>query len=52
MSEDRRVISESEIMALFEYFLRKYCERNNTDTLCVTDEDGKKLYQAVLIDKD
>ena len=50
MSQDRREITPNEIMGLFEFYLRQYCERNNTDTIIVADGDGNKLYEAKLYD--
>lgn len=51
MSKDRRVISENEIIGLFEFYIRKYCAENNTDTLII-NKNGKKIFEAKLIDKE
>ena len=53
MSEDRRPITDSEIIGLFEYYLRKWCEEHEgEDTVVITDTDGKKIFEATLLDKD
>lgn len=52
MSQDRRVVAEEEIIGIFEYYLRGYCEKNKTDTLQVTDENGKVLFTVTLKDND
>lgn len=53
MSEDRRPITDSEIIGLFEYYLRKWCdEHEGEDTVVITDTDGKKIFEATLLDKD
>ena len=51
-SEDRRPITESEMIDLLESFMRKkceYCEGENT--LVITNGDGEKIFQATLINK-
>ena len=51
MSQDRRVIEESEMIGLFEFYLRRYCENNNTDTVVINN--GKKnIFEAKLLDKE
>lgn len=52
MSEDRRPITESEIIGLFEFYLRKRYDETQDDTILVKDDRGKKLFQAVLLDKE
>lgn len=53
MSEDRRPITESEMIGLFEFYLRKYCEEHEgEDTVVITDSDGKKIFEATLLDKE
>lgn len=52
MSQDRRIVSESEIIGIFEHYLRKFCRENNTDTIRITGEDGKILFTATLMDKE
>ena len=48
MSQDRRPITEVEIIGLFEFYLRNYCDENNTDTVIITNSDGKKIFEATL----
>ena len=50
MSQDRRIVTEEEIIGIFEYYLRGYCEKNKTDTLQITDENDKVLFIATLKD--
>lgn len=53
MSRDRRPITESEIIGLFEFYLRNWCdEHEGEDTVVITDSDGKNLFEAKLLDKD
>ena len=51
MSEDRRPLEECEILYIFEHYLRKWCEKNNDDTLVIT-KGGKKIFEATLLDKE
>lgn len=48
MSDDRRPLQESEILYIFEHYLRHWCEEHKSDTLFVTGKDGKILFQAKL----
>ena len=52
MSSDRRPLEECEILYIFEYYLRHWCEEHNTDTIFVTGEGGKVLFEATLKDKE
>lgn len=52
MSLDRRPLEESEILYIFEHYLRHFCEEHQTDTLNVTGDDGKVLFTAILKDKE
>jgi hypothetical protein len=53
MSEDRRPITESEMIGLFEFYLRKWCEEHEgEDTVVITNSDGKKIFEAKLLDKE
>ena len=52
MSEDRRPITETEMIGLFEFYLRRWCEEHHEDTVVVTDSDGKKIFVARLLDKE
>lgn len=51
MSRDRRPIEDNEILGLFEFYLRKWCDENKEDTLLICDGKGKKLFEAKLLDK-
>lgn len=52
MSQDRRHITDGEILGLFEFYLRNWCEENEKDTVVITNGDGKKIFEATLLDKD
>ena len=51
MSQDRRPVEDNEILGLFEFYLRRYCEENKTDTVVVTNSDGKQIFSAKLLSK-
>ncbi len=52
MSQDRRVIEDNEIIGLFEFYLRKWCEEHEgEDTVVITGEDGNPIFEAKLLDK-
>lgn len=52
MSEDRRPITDAEIIGLFEFYLRNWCEEHKgKDTVVITNSDGKKIFEATLLDK-
>jgi uncharacterized protein VirK/YbjX len=53
MSEDRRPITEGEMIGLFEFYLRKWCEEHEgEDTVVITNSEGKKIFEATLLDKE
>jgi len=52
MSTDRRPLEECEILYIFEHYLRNWCYEHKTDTLSVTGEGGKVLFEVTLIDED
>ena len=52
MSEDRRPITDGEMIGLFEFYLRRWCEEHHEDTVVITDSDGKKIFEARLLDKE
>ena len=53
MSMDRRPITEGEILGLFEFYLRQWCEDHpGEDTVVITNSDGKKIFEAKLLDND
>lgn len=51
MSADRRVIEDNEIIGLFEFYLRKFHRETWRDSVTITNSDGKKLFEATLLDK-
>lgn len=51
MSQDRRPIEDNEILGLFEFYLRKWCDENKNDTMTICDGKGKMLFEAKLLDK-
>ena len=51
MSADRRIIEDNEIIGLFEFYLRKKCSESGKSTFTFTNSDGKKLFEATLLDK-
>ena len=52
MSQDRRPITEGEMIGLFEFYLRKWVEDHpGEDTVVITNSDGKKIFEATLLDK-
>ena len=51
MSTDRRVIEDNENIGLFEFYLRKQCGESGKSTFTFTNSDGKKLFEATLLDK-
>ena len=52
MSQDRRVITDGEMIGLFEFYLRKWCDETGKDTVVITNSDGKEVFEATLLDKD
>ena len=50
MSEDRRVVTDNEIIALFEWYLRKWSKENGNGTMAVVRPDGVKIFEAKLLD--
>jgi hypothetical protein len=53
MSDDRRPITESEIIGCFELYLREWCdEHEGDDTLFIRGKNGKLLFKATLLDKE
>ena len=51
MSNDRRIIEDGEIIGLFEFYLRNWCQDHGEDTVVITGADGKKIFEATLLDK-
>ena len=50
MSQDRRPIEDNEILGLFEFYLRKWCEESKKGTVTICDGKGKMLFEAKLLD--
>ncbi len=50
MSKDRRIVTDNEIIGLFEHYLRRVCARNGSDTITITDENDKVLFIVTLKD--
>ena len=51
MSQDRRPITDNEIIGLFENYLKRFCVENKSSTLEITDGDGNKIFTASIIGK-
>lgn len=51
MSSDRRPITEDEIIGLFEFYLRNWCEEHEGNTV-VIKKGGKIIFEATLLDKE
>lgn len=50
LSQDKREVTDKEILGLFGCFLARYCEKNSTDTISVS-ANGKPLYVVKLVEK-
>lgn len=48
MSQDRRVVTDNEIIGLFEAYLRRKCEENDDNTLFIRDENDNEIFRAIL----
>lgn len=49
VNSDRRPITESELIGLFEFFLRKCRDCTGDDSLVISNDDGKPIFVATLI---
>ena len=49
ISSDRRLVTDNEIIAMFENYLRRRAEENNNPHLVIT-QGGKTIFEATLID--
>lgn len=50
MSSDRRVVTDNEIIGLFEYYLRKWSENNGgKKTITLTSSNGEPVFEATLL---
>jgi hypothetical protein len=52
MSQDRRIITDNEIIGLFEFYLRKWYENKGEETVVIKDSNGNKIFEATLYDKE
>jgi hypothetical protein len=53
MSQDCRPITDSEMIGCFEHYLRNWVEEHTgEDTVVVTNNDGKKIFEATLLEKE
>ena len=46
MSEDRRIITDNEIIGLFENYLKRFCVEHKSSELEITDSEGNKIFTA------
>ena len=52
MSMDRCTITDNNIIGLFEFYLRRWCdEHEGEDMVVISDLNGKKIFEAKLLDK-
>ena len=50
MSSDRRVVTDNEIIGMFEFYLRKWSENNGGQkTVTLTSPEGKPVFEATLL---
>ena len=49
MSQDRRVVTDNEILGLFEFYLRRRFETDGSKKI-VVKRDGKTVFEAELLD--
>lgn len=46
MSSDRRIVSDDEIIGIFEFYLKRFCIDNKSKCLEIKDNDGNILFEA------
>ena len=52
MSDDRRPITEGEMIGLFEFYLRNWCDEHpGESTVVITNDKGKRIFEATLLDR-
>lgn len=52
MSSDRRVVTEDEIIGMFEFYLRKWSENNGgRETVTIISSKGEPVFEATLLSK-
>ena len=49
MSSDRRVVTDDEIIGMFEFYLRKWVEANGNKTVTLTSSKGEPVFEATLL---
>lgn len=50
MSSDRRVVTDEEIIGMFEFYLRKWSENNGGQkTVILTSSEGEPVFEATLL---
>ena len=49
MSSDRRVVTNDEIIGMFEFYLRKWVEENGHKTVTLTSSKGEPVFEATLL---
>lgn len=49
MSSDRRVVTDDEIIGMFEFYLRKWVEENGKKTVTLTSSKGEPVFEATLL---
>lgn len=48
ISQDRRVVTDNEIIGLFEHYLKKWSEEHKGEVLVISDGNGKPIFEATL----
>ncbi len=50
MSSDRRVVTDNEIIGMFEFYLRKWVEKNGgKKTVTLMSSNGEPVFEATLL---
>ena len=49
MSDNCRLVTDNEIKRMFASYLENYCVEHKTDTLIVTDDSNKQLFEVKLL---
>lgn len=50
MSSDRRVVTDNEIIGMFEFYLRKWVDEHNGEkTVTLTSSNGEPVFEATLL---
>lgn len=50
MSSDRRVVTDNEIIGMFEFYLRKWVEENDgKKSITITSSKGEPVFEATLL---